>query len=328
MCQYSAVDGFVQPWHTVHYGARAVGGVGLIILEATAVTEEGRISPQDLGIWDDRHVEGLQSLVSFMKSQGVVAGIQLAHAGRKASITAPWDGDGPLPEGKAWKTLAPSSVAFGHYPAPKEMDQPDMLRVKDAFVKAAKRAKKAGFQVIELHMAHGYLFHEFLSPLSNVRKDQFGGSLLGRMQFPLEVVRAVRSVWPSELPLFVRISATDWKEGGWDLEQSVEFAKALKKEGVDLIDVSSGGLVHDAKIAVGPLFQVPFSAEIRSRAEIATGAVGFITNGQDANKIIEDQKCDLAFVGRQLLRDPYFPATAAKELDVTLERPKQYGRAK
>jgi 2,4-dienoyl-CoA reductase-like NADH-dependent reductase (Old Yellow Enzyme family) len=329
MCQYSSRDGFVTDWHLPHYGARAAGGAGLIMLEATAVTADGRISPSDLGIWKDDHIEGLRSVAGFIKSQGSVAGIQLAHAGRKASTAAPWDGGKPImANAGGWQTLGPSPIAFGNYPAPAAMADHDMGLVKEAFVNGARRALAAGFEVIELHMAHGYLLHEFLSPLSNVREDRYGGSFENRIRFPLEVAEAVRGFWPERLPVFVRISATDWADGGWTGDDSERFCVALKAAGMDLVDVSTGGLVADAKIPVGPLFQVPFAAAIRQNVGIATGAVGLITSSSDGEDLLAREQCDLVFMGRQLLRDPFFPLRAAHELGCEVTWPRQYARGK
>ncbi|HEY8496214.1 MAG TPA: NADH:flavin oxidoreductase/NADH oxidase [Limnochordales bacterium] len=331
MCQYSAVDGVANDWHYVHYGTRAVGGVGLVIMEATAVEPRGRITPYCLGLWDDGQVEPLARIVRFIESHGAVAGIQLAHAGRKASTNRPWKGGGPVPPAEGgWSVIGPSPVPFlPDGPVPEPMTRRDMEYIIDAFRQAAKRALAAGFRVAEVHAAHGYLLHEFLSPLSNRRDDEYGGSLENRMRFPLEVVRAVREVWPEEYPLFVRISATDWVPGGWDLEQSVAFAAELKKLGVDLVDCSSGGLSPEQKVQAGPGYQVPFAERIRREVGIATGAVGLITDAEQANGILAAGQADLILLGRVLLREPYWPLRAAAALGVdTGLWPPQYLRAR
>ncbi len=330
MCQYSATDGMPNDWHLVHLGSRAVGGASLIIAEATAVTPEGRISPGDLGLWSDEHIPAFARITRFIRSQGVAAGIQLAHAGRKASTDAPWRGDNALgPEQGGWTPVAPSALAFdADSPVPTALDAQGIDAVVAAFAAAARRSLEAGFQVVEIHMAHGYLLHEFLSPLSNQRTDAYGGSLANRMRLPLQVARAVREVWPEQLPLFVRISATDWAQDGWDLPQSIELARELKHVGVDLIDCSSGGTVPDARIPVEPGYQVPFAREIRREAGIPTGAVGLITDPQQAQQILERQEADAVLLGREMLRDPYWPRHAAQELDVELAWPVQYERAK
>ena len=280
MCQYSSEEGMPTDWHLVHLGSRAVGGVSLVMVEATAVSPEGRISPGDSGIWSDDHAQAFKRITAFIQGQGVVPGIQLAHAGRKASTDVPWRDEKPLSIGEGgWQPLAPSAIALGdHFPMPREMSEEDLEVVVSQFATAARRSHEAGFRVIEIHMAHGYLLHEFLSPLSNQRRDGYGGSLQNRMRFPLSVVRAVRESWPPDCPLFVRISCTDWVDGGWDVPQSIELCRRLKEIGVDLIDCSSGGLVPYAKIPVGPGYQTPFAAEIRSSVGIATGAVGLITH--------------------------------------------------
>jgi len=329
MCQYSSEDGMPTDWHLVHLGSRAVGGAGLVIMEATGVSPEGRISPQDAGIWSDAHADAYAPIVKFIKSQGAIAGIQLAHAGRKASTAAPWDGGLKVDEDKGgWQTVAPSALPFAEdYPHPREMSQDDIQKATDDFVAAARRSVEAGFEVIEIHAAHGYLCHQFLSPLSNKRTDEFGGSLENRMRFPLQIAKAVRETVPQHLPVFVRISATDWTEGGWDLEQSIEFCKELKKLGIDLIDTSSGGNVPDAKIPVGPNYQVPFAAAIREKAQIATAAVGMITEAKQAEEILQNGEADAVFIAREFLRDPYFALHAARELGAKVDVPKQYGRA-
>lgn len=330
MCQYSAVDGMPNDWHLVHLGSRAVGGAGLVIAEATAVTPEGRISPGDTGIWSDDQARAWSRIATFIREQGAIAGIQLAHAGRKASTDAPWRGDRALgPDEGGWTPVAPSPLAFdAGDPVPQALDPEGLDRLLDAFVAAARRSRDAGFQVVELHFAHGYLIHEFLSPLSNQREDEFGGSLENRARFPLRVARAVREVWPAHLPLFVRISATDWAEGGWDLEQSIHFCRWLKAEGIDLIDCSSGGLVPHARIPVEPGYQVPFAREIRRQAGIPTGAVGLITDPVQAQTILEQGDADAVLLARELLRDPYWPLHAATALGVERAWPVQYGRAK
>lgn len=299
------------------------------MVEATAVSPDGRISPADSGIWSDGHAEAFKRITSFIKNQGAVAGIQLAHAGRKASTAAPWDGGKEVSiEDGGWETIAPSAIRFAHdYPQPREMTAEDIERVIGEFVAAAKRAVEAGFQVIEIHAAHGYLLHEFLSPLSNKRTDNYGGSLENRMRLPLEVASAVRNAVPEGMPVFVRVSATDWVDDGWDIDQSVEFSSRLAKIGIDLIDVSSGGNVPDAVIPVGPGYQVQFAREIRKRAGIKTGAVGMITEPRQAEEILQKEEADAIFVAREFLRDPYFAFRAAKELGGIVEVPKQYGRA-
>jgi 2,4-dienoyl-CoA reductase-like NADH-dependent reductase (Old Yellow Enzyme family) len=330
MCQYSASNGMPDDWHLVHLGSRAVGGASLVIAEATAVTPEGRISPGDLGIWSDEHIPAFERITRFIRAQGAAAGIQLAHAGRKASTDAPWSSRNVLgPEQGGWIPVAPSALAFdAESPVPTALEAAGINAVVEAFVAAACRSLKAGFQVVELHMAHGYLLHEFLSPLSNQRTDAYGGSLANRMRLPLRVARAVRDVWPAELPLFVRISATDWEEGGWDLPQSIELARGLKAAGVDLIDCSSGGSVPHARIPVEPGYQVPFAREIRREAGIATGAVGMITEPEQAQQILERGDADAVLLGREMLRDPYWPRHAATQLDVDMAWPVQYERAK
>ena len=330
MCQYSSRDGYPSDWHLVHLGSRAVGGAGLVMVEATAVSPEGRISPDDSGIWSDAHAEAFAPIARFIREQGAVAGIQLAHAGRKASTDRPWQGGGPLgPDQRGWQPIAPSPLPFAHgYPVPREATATDLEAVRSQFEAAARRARAAGFQVIEVHLAHGYLLHEFLSPLSNLRKDEYGGGLENRMRFPLSITRAVRDIWPQDLPVFVRISATDWAEGGWDLEQSVELCRRLKEQGIDLIDCSSGGLVPYAVIPAGPGFQTPFAASIRKEAGIATGTVGFITDPAQAEQIVATGLADVVFLARAMLRNPYWPLDAAKALKVDIPWPVQYLRAK
>jgi 2,4-dienoyl-CoA reductase-like NADH-dependent reductase (Old Yellow Enzyme family) len=330
MCQYSSADGLPTDWHLVHLGSRAVGGASLVIVEATAVSPEGRISPSDSGIWSETQAEAFKRLTGFIREQGSVPGIQLAHAGRKASTAVPWRGDRPLTMAEGgWPTLAPSPVPFDKdYPIPREMTPKDLEAVVGRFAEATRRSFQAGFRVIEIHLAHGYLLHEFLSPLSNRRADNYGGSLENRMRFPLEVVKAVRESWPSDLPLFVRISSTDWVEGGWDLFQSLALAHRLKNLEVDLIDCSSGGLVPYAKITVGPGYQTPFSAEIRSKVGIATGAVGLITDPIQAEQILTIGQADAILLAREMLRDPYWPHHAAQILKADIPWPSQYLRAK
>jgi 2,4-dienoyl-CoA reductase-like NADH-dependent reductase (Old Yellow Enzyme family) len=329
MCQYSSVDGFANDWHLVHLGSRAVGGAGAVIVEATAVEAIGRISPADMGIWKDQHIEPLERIARFLKQQGAVAGIQLAHAGRKASTDAPWRGGRPLTlEHDGWEPVAPSALAFadGH-PVPRELTVAEIGRIVRAFADAAQRALHAGFELLELHNAHGYLAHEFLSPLSNKRRDEYGGALANRMRFPLEIIDAVRNVWPERLPLFLRISATDWTPGGWTDDDSVVLAEAAKRRGVDLIDCSSGGNVAHATIPVKPGYQVPFAAKIRSEAQILTGAVGMITETAQADRIIRDGEADVVLLAREFLREPYWPLKAAKELGAAVHVAEQYGRA-
>ena len=331
MCQYSSEDGFASDWHLVHLGSRAVGGAGLVFTEATAVTPEGRISPVDLGIWKDAHVEQLARVAWFVAAQGAVPGIQLAHAGRKGSTQAPWDGNAALTveQGGFRPLYAPSALPFRpEDPVPEALDEAGIERILKAFADAARRALAAGFQVIELHAAHGYLGHEFVSPLSNQRRDRWGGSLENRLRFPLEMVRAVRRVWPERLPILLRISATDWTEGGWSVEESVVLSRALGAEGVDLVDVSSGGNVPGAKIPVGPGYQAAFAERIRREAGVRTGTVGMIRSADQADHALRSGQADLVLLARQLLRDPYWPLAAAKALGVKVPWPKQYDRAR
>ncbi len=329
MCQYSAIEGLPNDWHFVHLGSRAVGGSALVVAEATAVSAEGRISFGDLGLYNEAQKKAFERITHFIKNQGGVAGIQLAHAGRKASAHTPWTGGKSLaPHEGAWQTLAPSALPFDKdWHVPKAMTAQDLELVASQFEQATVRAVDAGFEVIELHAAHGYLLHEFLSPISNVRTDSYGGSLENRMRFPLEVTERVRKVLPLNLPLFVRISATDWTGGGWDLEQSVVFARELKKRGVDLIDCSSGGNVPAAKIPLGPGYQVSFAEGIRRGADILTGAVGMIVEADQAEDILKTGKADVVFMAREFLRDPYFPLHAAQDLGENIVWPKQYDRA-
>ncbi|MCC5792147.1 MAG: NADH:flavin oxidoreductase/NADH oxidase [Legionellaceae bacterium] len=345
MCQYSCVQGYPGDWHLVHLGSRAVGGAGLVMLEATAVSPEGRISPHDSGIWSDEQVSAFKRLSDTIKSQGAVSGIQIAHAGRKGSIAAPWDGDKriPLSEG-GWQTIAPSALPFkADDPPPKAMDSADRAHILDAFVAAARRCVQAGFQVLEIHMAHGYLMHQFLSPLANQRQDEYGGSLENRLRFPLEVAAAVRQQWPQHLPLFVRISATDWVGGveeladispqeqlpvaSWNLAESMVFCRQLKALGVDLIDCSTGGTLPNVRIPFGPGYQVPFASAIRRDADILTAAVGMISEPMQAESILLQQQADAIFIGRASLRNPYWPQYAAGLLGVELEKARQYQRS-
>jgi 2,4-dienoyl-CoA reductase-like NADH-dependent reductase (Old Yellow Enzyme family) len=329
MCQYSSVDGFSNDWHFVHLGTRAAGGAALVMTEASAVTADGRISPQDLGIYDDRHIDGLARCVRFIHSQKTLAGAQIAHAGRKASTARPWDGGGALSTAAGgWEPIGPTAAPFAdNYPTPRPATREDIAVIVAAFRDAARRALDAGFDVVELHAAHGYLIHEYLSPLVNTRTDAYGGSYDNRLRLGLEIVDAVRSVWPERLPLFVRISATDWKDGGWDLEQAVELARRLRARGVDLVDCSSGGAVQDQQIAVGPGYHVPFAERIRREAGVATGAVGLITKAEQADAIIRHGQADLVLLARELLRDPYWPLHAAELLGHTVPWPPQYLRA-
>ncbi|GGB77757.1 NADPH dehydrogenase NamA [Dyadobacter sediminis] len=330
MCQYSSVDGFANDWHLVHLGSRAVGGAALLIAEATAVSPEGRISPEDLGIWKDEHIEKLKQITDFIAAQGSVAGIQLGHAGRKASTFPAWKGRGQVPADQGgWKTVGASAIPFHETEnAPEELGIEGIRKVIGDFAAAAGRSLKAGFKVIEIHAAHGYLIHQFLSPLSNIRSDEYGGSFENRIRILLEVIESVQQVWPADFPLFVRISATDWAENGWNENESVELAKILKNTGVDLIDVSTGGLVPSVKIPVGPSYQVPFSAKIKKEAEMMTGAVGMITETQQAEDILQHHEADLIVMAREFLRDPYFPLHAAHQLGEDIVWPVQYDRAK
>jgi 2,4-dienoyl-CoA reductase-like NADH-dependent reductase (Old Yellow Enzyme family) len=330
MCQYSARDGLPGAWHLVHLGSRAVGGAGLVLAEASAVSPEGRISPDDTGIWSDAHAAAWAPIARFVAEQGAVAGIQLAHAGRKASTDAPWRGGRPLgEEARGWRLVAPSALPFAEgHPVPRELEGDDLLGIVGAFRDAARRADEAGFEVVEVHMAHGYLLHQFLSPLTNRRTDGYGGPLENRMRLPLEVARAVREAFPVERPVFARISATDWVEGGWDLEQSVVLARALREAGVDLVDCSSGGTVPGAKVPLGPGYQVPFAAAIRERAGVMTGAVGLITEPAQAEAVVAGGKADLVLLAREMLRDPYWPLRAARALGAKSSWPVQYLRAR
>ena len=330
MCMYSAQDGFANDFHLVHLGSRAIGGVGLVMVEATSVTAEGRISPGDMGIWKDDHIEPLARIARFVEAQGAVSGIQLAHAGRKASCDAPWTGGNSLKTGAegGWPVIGPSPLPFdAGDPVPAPMTAADIQNCVDAWESATRRALNAGFKVIELHAAHGYLMHEFLSPISNHRTDEYGGSLENRMRLLLRVAGRLREVIPQELPFFVRISATDWADGGWDIEQSVVLCRELKALGADLIDVSSGGTTPGAKIPVARGYQVPFAGRIRDEAEIRTGGVGLITDSQYADEIITSGQADLVFIGRELLREPYWALKAQHAMGVEPAWPIPYGYA-
>ena len=329
MCQYSSTDGYVNDWHYVHLGSRAVGGAGLVLTEATAVLPGGRISPHDLGIWMDDHIEPLARIVRFIHEQGSVAGMQLAHAGRKASTYRPWAGHGTVPESDGgWNAVAPSALPFAdYYPMPHALSIDGIKNIVSAFAAAARRACEAGFGVIEIHAAHGYLIHEFLSPYSNRRTDAYGGSFENRTRILRETVAAVRDSWPERAQLFVRISATDWIDGGWDIQQSVELARQLKELGADLIDCSSGGNVLHAKVPVGPGYQTQFAEQIRREANILTGAVGMITSPVQAEHIIVTGQADAVIIARELLRDPYWPLRAARALGQPISWPVQYLRA-
>lgn len=330
MCQYSATDGFANDWHLVHLGSRATGGAALIIQEATAVLPEGRISYGDLGIWKDEHIAPLQRITKFITDNGAVPGIQLAHAGRKASCEVPWAGGGQLKEGPhAWQTVAPSAIPFYEKDhTPHALTIAEIKTIVQAFTDATKRSLAAGFKVIEVHAAHGYLINQFLSPTSNQRKDEYGGSFENRIRFLLEIIEAVQTEWPAELPVFVRISATEWVEGGWTIEDSVQLAGILKTKGIDVIDCSSGGNAAHAKITAGPGYQVPFAAAIKKQAQIPTSAVGIITQAQQAEAILQAGEADLIFIARESLRDPHFPLHAAKALGDDIDWPNQYVRAK
>jgi 2,4-dienoyl-CoA reductase-like NADH-dependent reductase (Old Yellow Enzyme family) len=329
MCQYSSPGGVPTDWHLVHLGSRAVGGAGLVFTEATSVSPEGRISPDDTGIWNDAQAEAWSRIANFIRGQGAAAGIQLAHAGRKASTDAPWRGGGPLDAAHGgWTPIAPSAVAFdAGYPVPVALDAAGIAKVVTDFRAAAQHARAAGFEVIELHAAHGYLLHQFLSPLSNVRTDGYGGPLENRARLLREVIAAVRETWPAPMPLWVRLSATDWAEGGWDIDECVQLARLLRVDGVDVIDCSSGGTVPHPKIPVGPGYQVPFAARIRREAGIATSTVGLITEPLQAEEILQRGDADVIEMAREFLRDPYFPRRAAKELGASIRAPEQYERA-
>jgi 2,4-dienoyl-CoA reductase-like NADH-dependent reductase (Old Yellow Enzyme family) len=329
MCQYSAIDGVPGDWHFVHLGSRAVGGAGLVFCEATGVSPEGRISPGDTGLWNDAQQAAWTRIAAFIAAQGAAPGIQLAHAGRKASTAAPWDGGKALDAAHGgWTAVAPSALRFDEgYPLPVALDAAGIAKVVADFAASTRRAREAGFGVIEVHAAHGYLLHSFLSPLSNRRDDAYGGSLANRSRLLREVVAAVRAEWPRPRPLFVRVSATDWTPGGWDIDECVELARWLREDGVDLIDCSSGGNVPNASIPIAPGYQVPFAARIRREAGIATGAVGLVTDAAQADAILRRGDADLVLMARELLRDPYFPRRAAHELGAKLAGPRQYGRA-
>jgi 2,4-dienoyl-CoA reductase-like NADH-dependent reductase (Old Yellow Enzyme family) len=329
MCEYSSVDGFANDWHFVHLGARAVGGAALVFTEATAVTPEGRISPDDLGIWSDRHCEALARIVAFLHGQGARAGMQLAHAGRKGSTIAPWKGHGAVaPADGGWRPVGPDDEPFAKgYPVPRALTIAELARIVTAFRDAARRAREVGFDVVEIHAAHGYLIHEFLSPLTNRRTDAYGGSFGKRARLCLEIVDAIRDIWPDDSPVFIRISATDWAEGGWDINEAVELCRLLRDRGVDLVDCSSGGNVANAHVPVGPGYQTPFAARIRRDAGVATGTVGLITSPAQADHIIRTAQADCVLLARELLRDPYWPLRAARELGHEVPWPPQYLRA-
>ena len=331
MCQYSSVDGFASDWHVVHLGSRAIGGAGVVMTEAAAVSPEGRITPGDLGIWKDEHIPELLRITAFLREHGSVPAVQLAHAGRKASMSKPWERPSrtvPSSEGGWENVVAPSAERFSpEYPLPHAMDRAAMDKVVADFAAAAKRAALAGFWLAEVHAAHGYLAHEFLSPLSNHRTDQYGGSLENRARFPLEIVRAVRAAFPAELPVWVRVSAVDWVDGGLTIEESSAFARMLKAEGIDLIDVSSGGNDPRQKISVGPGYQVEFAERIRREAGIATGAVGMITEAAQAEAILRERQADVVLLAREFLRNPFWPIHASEELGGRISWPVQYERA-
>ena len=329
MCEYSAKDGHPQAWHLVHLGSRAIGGASLVFTEASAVEERGRISAADTGIYEDAHIASWRPIAEFIRSHGAVPGMQIAHAGRKASTAPPWTGGKPVSiEDGGWQPVAPSALAFDSgYTVPHELSADEIREIVGAFRKSAERALAAGFEVLEIHAAHGYLLHQFMSPLSNARTDAYGGEFENRVHIVKQVVRAVREVWPGRLPLFVRVSATDWKEGGWDLAQTIDLARQLKPLGVDLMDVSSGGAVPGVTVPLGPGYQTGFAEAIRTGAGIATGAVGMISEAVQAETILATKQADLVFLARELLRDPYWPRRAAKALDVKIKAPVQYERA-
>ncbi|HEX3099118.1 MAG TPA: NADH:flavin oxidoreductase/NADH oxidase [Usitatibacter sp.] len=327
MCQYSSEDGFPNDWHLVHLGSRAVGGAALVCVEASGVTPEGRITPWDAGIWSEAHARAWKPIADFLRAQGAVPGIQLAHAGRKASCDKPWNGGRSLDRAHGgWETLGPSALAFGEYAVPRAMTTDEIRATVDAFARAAGHALAAGFDVVEVHGAHGYLLHEFVSPISNRRTDAYGGAYDNRVRFALEVARAVRDAWPADKPVLYRISATDWVDGGWDLAQSIELARRLKAIGIDLVDCSSGGNVHHAKIPLGPGYQVPFAEAIRREARIPTAAVGLISDAVQAEQLVALGQADAVFLARAMLRDPYWPRHAAKSLKVEMPWPDQYKR--
>lgn len=330
MCQYSAEGGIPNQWHFVHYGTRAVGGAALVMVEATAVCPEGRITPWCTGIWSDAHVEAFRPIVDFIRQQGAVPAIQIAHAGRKAACDTPWNGSKFLPIGAGgWQTVAPSAIPVTPaHGVPHALTHSEIDSIVDMFADAAHRALAAGFEVAEVHCAHGYLLNEFLSPLSNRRTDEYGGSMENRCRLPLRVARTIRELWPPQWPVFVRISATDWVEGGWDMAQSIQFAKWLREIGIDLVDCSTGGLILEANIPAAPGFQTLFAENIRKEAGIATGAVGLITDAHQAEHILVTEQADAVLLARELLRDPYWPLRAARELGVNVPWPSQYVRAK
>jgi 2,4-dienoyl-CoA reductase-like NADH-dependent reductase (Old Yellow Enzyme family) len=330
MCQYSAVDGFATDWHLVHLGSRAVGGAGAVLVEATAVTPEGRISPQDLGLWKDGHIPPLARVAAFLEEQGTVAGVQLAHAGRKAGTRRPWEGSGAVPPAEGgWTPVGPGDEPFSPaYAKPQAMTEVDLAAVVESFRTAARRARHAGFRLVEVHAAHGYLLHQFLSPLVNRRTDRYGGAFANRARLALEVVRAVRREWPAGLPVWVRLSATDWAEGGWDPEQTVRLAALLRDEGVDLIDVSSGGAVAHQRMEPRPGYQVPFAERVRREAGMRTGAVGLITEPEHADAILRAGQADVILLARVELREPYWPLHAAQRLGAEIAWPPQYLRGK
>ncbi len=330
MCQYSSVDGMANDWHLVHLGSRAVGGAGLIMTEAVAVSPEGRISPNDLGIWADKHIKPLKRITSFIREQGAKSAIQLAHAGRKASTAPPWEGRYQVDvTNRGWQTVAPSPIPFNEDDnPPKELTTDEIQKVIDDFVAGAKRSVEAQFDTIEIHAAHGYLINQFLSPLTNIRTDEYGGSFENRVRLLLEVTRAIHKVIPNEMPLLVRISAHEWAEDGHTIEDSVKVAKLLKESGIDLIDCSSGGVIKEQQVLAEKNYQVPFAAQIKSKVNIATGAVGLITDVQQAEEILQEGKADLILLGREMLRNPYFALMAADKLGEDIEWPNQYKRAK
>jgi 2,4-dienoyl-CoA reductase-like NADH-dependent reductase (Old Yellow Enzyme family) len=327
MCQYSSEDGMPNDWHLVHLGSRAVGGAALVCVEASGVTPEGRITPWDAGIWSEAHARAWKRIADFIRAQGAVPAMQLAHAGRKASCDKPWNGGKPLDAAHGgWQTLAPSAIPFGDYPPPRAMTKDEIRATVEAFARGARHALAAGFDVVEVHGAHGYLLHNFCSPISNHRSDEYGGSLDNRIRLPLEVARAVREAWPQDKPVFYRVSATDWVEGGWDLAQSIELARRLKAIGIDMIDCSSGGNVHHAQIPLGPGYQVPFAAAIRREAQIPTLAVGLITDAVQAEQVVALGEADAVCLARAMLRDPYWARHAAQALKVDMPWPDQYKR--
>lgn len=331
MCQYSAKDGFANDWHMVHLGARAIGGASLIIQEATAVSPEGRITPDDLGIWSDEHIEKYRQIAEFILQENAFPGIQLAHAGRKASRSAPWQGNRKLSEGEeGWRTVAPSSIKFfeEEAEAPIALDKEGIQKVIADFKAATRRSHEAGYKVVEIHAAHGYLLHQFLSPLCNERTDEYGGSFENRIRLLLEVLEAVKEEWPNDLPLFVRISGTDWAEGGWNVDESVKLSKILKEKGVDIIDCSSGGAVAHQQIPTEPNYQVPIAERVKKEAGVCTGAVGLITEAQQAEDILQNGQADLVFFARESLRDPNLALNFARELNADITWPKQYERAR